>query len=291
MIVSSLMISIALLASTMLFAQSPTFEEVARSHGTLIVVNVLHDQLIIGADSRETQSGDRTIDTAHKIYPVSQFSAAALTGNVAFSVNGKALSIPNEINRVIAARKAIFSKGTLTNQAHAIARVVTDAISGFLRGIDKPGVYVFPVNICQLALFGWVDKEVHAYEITFTFDDAQKKINATMTDSPIRIRLNEGYMLSIAYGSAFLHHQLVRGTSPTLETVRADPVIQRYRQMKTATKTPGFSREDAIHLIDITMEATTKYWNQFYPPPVGVGGPVDIALISAKDGFSWHRKK
>lgn len=103
-----------------------------------------------------------------------------------------------------------------------------------------------------------------------------------------------GFGLKLALapaGNPLLHHQLVRGTTPVLDTVRADSVIQRYRQMKAATKTPRFSREDAIHLIDVVMGATTKYWNQFYPPPVGVGGPVDIAIISSRGGFSWYRKK
>ena len=148
----------------------------------------------------------------------------------------------------------------------------------------------------QLVLTGYTGDEVHTYELDFNYNkESILNSNEVIGEFSWYGQFNYVQRIILGYDSGlFFNLPIILTSFPTLEKQVA--LSQQIRGLQAKIQFSVMPLQDGIDLVKLLIE-TTSALQKFTQGTFlkdgshGVGGAVDIAVITEKRGFKWIAKK
>jgi len=112
----------------------------------------------------------------------------------------------------------------------------------------------------------------------------------TPVDRPSVLKIDPGDVLILSFGKNAIFHELFEGDDSRLELYREAPTVKKYREKVLGRSRPSFTEREIRSLLRTSIEVTEREWLNFYPAPVAVHRPIDIAEVGQRSGFRWVTK-
>lgn len=255
-------------------------------------INVLvstYEGLVIAADSRVTlQEKEKqriASDSYQKIFRVGKFVGVACSGTAfLYDENGER----RNISSIVDAYKIMEN---ITDSTSISPRIVAENLSEFVGKIYKTRLINLKENVLTLLVFGYDErKDRKIFELNFP------KVEHLGTDSlVVHGILNDlfesGTPGSVVEGQMDVYYRLIKGHDPELLNMSCyEKEKDKIDNLRYDIRYEIMSLQDAIDFAVFIVRATIEAQRFNQKAVMGVGGDIDIAIITA-EGFKWIQKK
>jgi len=275
-------------------------EEFSVQRGTLGIVIMTRSGVVLAADSRSTNADGTFADTADKIFRVTNESACTIAGTVAFRENIFGYVSGFDFSKAIEdyrRKREIVGIRPILEEAGLLGRILMGDLA---RGMSSVQVSEFSDggNIATVVWVGYAPSGpggrllLEAYKfgmaVATSIGPTPNPSARLMANEPTIIRSfwtlesREAPFGLFTNGNAQVAVGILTG-NPQSDLSLQVPAIAKYRELRAQGKLNDMSLDEAIALADALINESIRIDGR----ALGIGGQVDIAVITPDQGFRW----
>lgn len=290
--------------------------------GTLGVAIFTKYGVVIAADSRSSTGDHQFDDHANKVFQLSDTSACTISGIVRdqrrffntlmgfdfrgviekyaqqqghssgpYKINADADVLADRLSKDLSTMSFLGPEPSPLDDGETIGSLI---VVGYSKTQAGPGIPEHPVLAgYKVNINTKVEVRSHSGRISTAYSAAQP----TQIRSYLIIGEGAGFAI-FTDGNDGLIKPTLEGTRPdwtfwpdwtdkavtvNLQSIRANPAIKKYLQLKNNGNLESMTLEEAVDLANALISENIRVAGS----ELGIGGQVDIATITAEKGFSW----
>jgi hypothetical protein len=274
--------------------------------GTITIVIATPEGFVLAADSRVTETGidaqgQKVVhyeDNAQKLFKIGAQTACVIAGLSGSQVPGHGDFRVFRVEDAIASNLVLLDQRATAEHRSPDAREVEMMFLGSFRGVADLLPWLDGVEDGQqlggLDVVSFTDKAVPQWLSIKIAADISTAIDGTQivrTGDPVIERRKEGNPLTFDFwplGQPMIANEMLNATRPVSGNgFSRYKIMLRYYRLKRDGKLNDLTLRDAVRIAELVIKAT----EQLAPTESGVGGPIDIATLTAARGVTWIRKK
>lgn len=285
---------------------------VSSERGTLGIVVVTRQGIVIAADSRSTRGDGSYSDDAQKVFRIGDRLAGTIAGQVAwfesFFGHVQGFDFPESLREIEAKRRTIERAGrkwvvrSVEEEADWIGRKLSISLCGGLV-FQKPRLLSDGCRLATLIVAGFAESppwNLDNLEVTYEAEAYKSGLDLATVIGPTGAVRFEGtaptvlrrYRYPIPSTGPFGmilngNGQIVRGIletdHPALADSRRVPEIAHYLSLVGSRELETMTLDAANGLAKALIEESIRIAGR----ELGIGGQVDIANVTTSDGFRW----
>jgi hypothetical protein len=259
-------------------------------HGTIDVVVATKDGFVLATDSRITSGNDHS-DDGQKAFPVGKQAGCVIAGLVGAELNMQGFRLRDALGSHIASLDKFASLRSKALIASDIAKsfgIALQGVAGLLLPVAQPtpGIVgaISAVSVPPEGEPEWISLYIPLTTVT---GPSRKYYYGAGTPLLLYHPLELGLRFDVeALGYPSIVQRLMRSTKPSDDSFSETPIMKEFYKRKRRRRLDDFSLDEGIELAMTLVKATIAE----APPSAGVGGPIDV-LVVTKEGTRWIHKK
>jgi hypothetical protein len=269
----------------------------ARGHGTIVVVVAAKNGYALAADSRLTLSNSSgevvgRRDDGQKSFPVGKITACVVAGNVSSTAPGDGFVLEASVAREMESQNQVLRRNSRLAEymdAREFASLFQDRLFTVILGLLDAQVThlqnpVFGMSAVSFRPDGTRQWVSYYQDFTVEADFAGRKYFSPGKITPIPEPASQVVAIGAASSMVYGVTSLDRPTDAIPFTTTH--IMRRYFELKKGGHLEELSLLEAQRLAAGLVEDAVRR----APEEDGVGGPIDLATLSA-DGFRWIAQK
>jgi hypothetical protein len=298
---TALLLGYVLLVATALDAQAPAttqgIDVTPKSgviHGTVDVVVSTKEGFVLATDSRATKTvglENSFTDDAQKLYTIGDRAACVVAGLIGSEIGSSGF----ELRDTIGTNLRLMDQSARQRNSPSTAQDVADSFEfGLSRvtGLLAPNIRASPGLIGQVSAVS-VNPDGTAEWVSF--------------ELPLEIIPNDSGQIALAVGRPIYHWhavylgprfdvdvlgqpeiaiRMLSAQGPTTDHHTQTTIMRRYYWLKKWGRLDQLTLREGVSLARELVQSTID----LSPPTAGVGGPIDIAVVT-RNGVRWVQRK
>ncbi len=267
--------------------------------GTLGVIILTTNGIVLAADSRSMRANQSFDDTADKIFRLSENSACTIAGTVSLQNNFFGRTMGFDFPKTIEdyrTRNLVAGSMPMSSEAKWLGLALTmDLSRGLALGTASPLADGGSIGTVVVAGYSKVGSRQHlqmeAYKLKLevaTQIGPTPNVSLHASDPTIVRRywapdLEHAPFALFTNGNAQVVLAILGSQSPQFEASRKLPAIGKYFALGNDGKLNEMTLEEAIALAEALINESIRIAGD----KLGIGGQIDIATITLDNGFRW----
>jgi len=257
---------------------------------TIVVLVSTYDGFVVAADSRLTLS----IDGKDRIASDSYLKIVRIGHSVGLAFSGTAFLYDsnNELRKIGSLIEDFKIKEKIDDKKKTSPEDIAKKLQKFLIGIYDQQETNVKRGILKLAIFGYDEnKKRKIYALAFPKID-QDSLGNPIVSGIIQEQFPSGKTGSVVLGQQNVYARIIKGYDPhLLEFGLSEEQKEKLGSLRYDIKYWLMSLQDAIDLSVFIVRATIEAQRFNQKAIMGVGGEIDVAVVTSDEGFRWIQKK
>lgn len=263
-------------------------------HGTIDVVVATREGFVLASDSRATHLNQTHSDDAQKLFTVGKDTACVVAGLIQTGVGDHDFHVLDSIAAHLRRMDQVLSSpDSAPVNAFLVSREFESSFRGMVGLLERRPDGIIPgsagaVSVVSIDTAGkpqWISFYVPIQII----DDNATRGYLVTTGQPVLLYrpMELGLRFDVGViGQPEIAWTMLQSDNPGTDEFSRSPIMRKYYSLKKRGALDSLNLEDGVELAKTLVAAT----EELAPTSAGVGGPIDVATVTAQ-GVKWVQRK